>query len=109
MKAQDPTFKAKTGAQQNAIISNFIDGEGTSNAVIREDGTVNNYSQEVKNAVSEAKNAKKWLSDYQKELFVDYMDDARTMYNDVLNRGNSSLKVDSIKGMPDFVKAIKSG
>lgn len=109
MVASDVNFKNKTIAQQNAVISSMIDSDAGSKASVDASGTISTYSQDVKNALAEAKTAKNFITSYSKDLEVDYKDDARTMYEAVLSRGNATLNVDNIKGMPDFKKAIKSG
>lgn len=110
MLSTDKDFGAKSKTEQDAIISALVDSDSSSKTVLDgKAGNINQYASSVKDAVNKAKTDKKLINDYTNKIEVDYKAEVEEVYNQMLNRGNSRLNIDNMKGVPTFKANIKAG
>lgn len=105
----DPTFSRKTKTEQDAVISTLIDSESVNKTVLDAKGnSISQYSNEVKQAINKAQTDKKLINDFTNQVATDYMKEAEEVYTNFLNRGNSRLNIDNMRGVPTLKANVKA-
>lgn len=110
LSASDPNFNAKTKTEQDAVISTLIESNSVNKTVLDAKGnSISQYSNEVKRAVDKAKQDKKIITDYTNNIVKDYEKEVAEVYTSFLNRGNSWLNLNNMRGVPTFKDNIQKG